>query len=167
VTVANHGVPFHVEQDLYTAITAPMLELELVAQGEGFDVELDLEPMEGGGSNGCRGEDGGTLRMTRSFEDDVDIPTSVAAAIKAPRRFRLEAGKPVRLSLAMRGRLDAAKAVGEVGIRSERGRRCVVENPWPGREVVVVRDGVAAETVSGKRLVLATCAGEELRFAPR
>lgn len=57
--------------------------------------------------------------------------------------------------------------VGEVGIRSERGRRCVVENPWPGREVVVVRDGVAAETVSGTRLVLATCAGEELRFAPR
>ncbi|MHC4502354.1 MAG: glycosyl hydrolase family 95 catalytic domain-containing protein, partial [Planctomycetota bacterium] len=57
-------------------------------------------------------------------------------------------------------------AVRQVRITSERGRRCVVENPWPAREVTVYRDGVKAETGSGARLTLDTRVGEELTLAP-
>jgi len=54
--------------------------------------------------------------------------------------------------------------VGPVLVESERGRPCVIVNPWPGRAVAVQRDDAAAETVSGEVLRLPTRAGERLRL---
>ncbi len=53
-----------------------------------------------------------------------------------------------------------------VRIRSERGKPCIVQNPWPGDKVAVFRDGVKAETVSGDRFTLATRVNEEIRLVP-
>jgi alpha-L-fucosidase 2 len=56
--------------------------------------------------------------------------------------------------------------VGGVRIVSERGRPCVLQNPWPGRSVAVTRNGRKAETLSGERFTVATTADEILTFAP-
>jgi alpha-L-fucosidase 2 len=47
-----------------------------------------------------------------------------------------------------------------VRIRSEKGRDCTVQNPWPGSKVQIVRDGNPSETVSGERLRFKTRAEE-------
>jgi len=49
-----------------------------------------------------------------------------------------------------------------VRIRSERGKPCAVQNPWPGAEVQVYRDGREAERVSGQRAAIKTKQGELL-----
>ena len=51
-----------------------------------------------------------------------------------------------------------------VRIVSEKGRDCTVLNPWPGKPIVVYRDGKKAETAnaSGDRTVLKTKAGETI-----
>ena len=54
-----------------------------------------------------------------------------------------------------------------VRIKSERGRPCVVRNPWPKQKVTVLRGGVKAETVSGPRFTLKTRVNEELSLLPR
>ena len=53
-----------------------------------------------------------------------------------------------------------------VRIKSERGRPCTVQNPWPRHKVTVFRGGVKAETVSGSRFTLKTRVDEELRLLP-
>jgi alpha-L-fucosidase 2 len=53
-----------------------------------------------------------------------------------------------------------------VRIKSERGRPCTVQNPWPRRKVTVFRAGVKAETVSGPRFTLKTRVDEELKLLP-
>ena len=50
--------------------------------------------------------------------------------------------------------------VSGVRIKSEKGKVCHIVNPWPGKTVRVLRDGKAAESVSGQRLTLNTRAGE-------
>jgi alpha-L-fucosidase 2 len=50
--------------------------------------------------------------------------------------------------------------VGSVVVESERGRRCRLVNPWPGRKVVLRRAGQADELLAGERLEWATKAGE-------
>jgi len=55
--------------------------------------------------------------------------------------------------------------VGNVLVESERGRPCVIVNPWPGRSVTVHREGMPAETTAGDVLRLPTHAGERLRLA--
>jgi dienelactone hydrolase len=49
-------------------------------------------------------------------------------------------------------------------IRSEKGRDCVVVNPWPGRQVLIVRNGTEAETFSGTRFTVKTSIDETLEF---
>jgi hypothetical protein len=56
----------------------------------------------------------------------------------------------------------AGGVVSEVMVLSERGRRCVVENPWPGKAVKLVRDGQPAETLNGERVSFATKVGERI-----
>ncbi|MCX6877814.1 MAG: hypothetical protein NTW21_28985 [Verrucomicrobia bacterium] len=56
--------------------------------------------------------------------------------------------------------------VSPVTVLSERGRDLVIENPWPGRAVVVTRNGRQAETVTGERLKLKTAVGEALALTP-
>jgi hypothetical protein len=53
-------------------------------------------------------------------------------------------------------------------ILSEKGRDCVVINPWPGSAATVVRNGKATETVRGARFTLKTSPGETVELmAPR
>lgn len=59
-----------------------------------------------------------------------------------------------------------AGLISEVRIHSERGRECVVENPWPGRKMRLTRNGAPAEIVSGSRITLKTTAGENIELAP-
>ena len=54
--------------------------------------------------------------------------------------------------------------VSAVKIRSEKGRACTVQNPWPGKNVQLVRNGKAAETATGARFTLRTAAGEIIEF---
>jgi alpha-L-fucosidase 2 len=56
--------------------------------------------------------------------------------------------------------------IAPLDIRSEQGQPCIVENPWPTRQVQVWRDGQAAEKVMGERFDLLTRPGEQLRLAP-
>lgn len=55
-------------------------------------------------------------------------------------------------------------AVTGVTIISEKGRDCVVVNPWPERQAQVVRNGKGAETVSGARFLLKTSTNETLEI---
>ena len=59
-----------------------------------------------------------------------------------------------------------AAVVGGVTIRSEKGRRCTVQNPWRGRKVLVSRNGKPAELVSGERFTIPTTAGESIALKP-
>ena len=61
--------------------------------------------------------------------------------------------------------LDKGK-IEEVQICSEKGRDCILENPWPGQHFQVIRNGVKGEQVYGKRIVLPTAAQEELLLKP-
>ena len=56
--------------------------------------------------------------------------------------------------------------VGGVRIRSEKGRACTVQNPWPGRKVQLVRGGKAAELAAGARFNFRTAAGETIELEP-
>lgn len=51
-------------------------------------------------------------------------------------------------------------------IESEKGRECVLQNPWPGREVRLRRNGKAAETLAGDRVRFKTAAGERIALWP-
>jgi hypothetical protein len=51
-------------------------------------------------------------------------------------------------------------------IVSERGRKCTIENPWPGRQVTVIRGDGKTETVTGARFTLETKVDERLRLIP-
>jgi hypothetical protein len=53
-----------------------------------------------------------------------------------------------------------------VKIHSEKGRDCTIVNPWPGRAVVVYRDGRKIATLRGDRFVMKTRAGETVVLGP-
>jgi len=53
-------------------------------------------------------------------------------------------------------------AMVSVSILSEKGRRCVVDNPWPGRAIRLIRNGEPAETLTGPCVAFPTSAGEEI-----
>ncbi|MEA3367672.1 MAG: hypothetical protein U9R68_06115 [Planctomycetota bacterium] len=53
-----------------------------------------------------------------------------------------------------------------VMIRSERGRPCVLVNPWPGKAVVLHRSSKQSETLRGKRLEFATSVGAKVLLGP-
>ncbi|MEI6603685.1 MAG: hypothetical protein WCP35_00140 [Verrucomicrobiota bacterium] len=54
-----------------------------------------------------------------------------------------------------------------VDIHSERGRKCTLENPWPGRQVSVTRADGKSTTATGTRFSLDTKVGEKLRLVPQ
>ncbi len=56
--------------------------------------------------------------------------------------------------------------VKSVVIESEKGRACVMQNPWPGRELVIERNGRAAGKRTGDRIRFETSAGERLTLQP-
>jgi alpha-L-fucosidase 2 len=56
--------------------------------------------------------------------------------------------------------------VRDVRIHSEKGRNCVVQNPWPNHAVTLTRNGRKAETLVGMRLGFATKPGEIIVVEP-
>lgn len=75
-----------------------------------------------------------------------------------PARFgRLRAPGAFLVSSELRGR-----EVQSILVESERGGLCLLENPWPGRAVEVVRSGQPAERIAGERLRLETRPGDTL-----
>jgi len=56
--------------------------------------------------------------------------------------------------------------VGRARIRSERGRNCAVQNPWPGQKVRLVRNGKFAEIATGDRFAFPTSVGETIELRP-
>lgn len=57
--------------------------------------------------------------------------------------------------------------VADVRIVSEKGRPCVVENPWPGKKVMMTRNGRSAETLTGDRLKFETTPAETILLTPQ
>jgi hypothetical protein len=54
-----------------------------------------------------------------------------------------------------------------VDITSERGRKCTVQNPWPGRGVTITRADSKTETATGARFTFETKVDEKLRLVPQ
>jgi hypothetical protein len=54
--------------------------------------------------------------------------------------------------------------VKDVTIFSEQGRPCVVENPWPGRQVHLIRAGRPVQTLAGAQLRFATAPEDSIEL---
>ncbi len=54
--------------------------------------------------------------------------------------------------------------VKDVTIYSEKGRPCVVENPWPGRQISLVRAGQPVQTLAGEQLRFQTAPGDSIEL---
>jgi hypothetical protein len=59
-----------------------------------------------------------------------------------------------------------AGQVQALSIESEKGRECVLLNPWPGRELLLQRNGQPAGKLVGERVRCKTSAGERLVIRP-
>jgi hypothetical protein len=59
-----------------------------------------------------------------------------------------------------------AGAVQTLTIESERGRECVVQNPWPGHSLQLTRNGKPAEILSDECLRFKTAVGECIIIRP-
>ena len=59
--------------------------------------------------------------------------------------------------------------VSGVTIWSEKGRACTVQNPWPGKQVQLIRNGIveASERTNGDRFTFRTAANETIGLRPR
>jgi alpha-L-fucosidase 2 len=53
-----------------------------------------------------------------------------------------------------------------LSLLSEKGRDCVLANPWPGQSVVLYRNGQKAETLNGDRIKFSTTRDESISIRP-
>jgi hypothetical protein len=53
-----------------------------------------------------------------------------------------------------------------VKITSEKGRNCILVNPWPGKKIMLLRNGKKGETGSGERITFKTSTGETIEIKP-
>ena len=51
-----------------------------------------------------------------------------------------------------------------VKLKSEAGRKCIIDNPWPGKIVQLLRYGQKSELLSGKTFAFDTRNGEQLEL---
>jgi hypothetical protein len=56
--------------------------------------------------------------------------------------------------------------VGQLTILSEKGKDCVLKNPWQGKELRLSRNGRKAEKLAGDQVVFHTVAGESISIQP-
>ena len=56
--------------------------------------------------------------------------------------------------------------VGSLTILSKKGKECVLENPWPGKALVLYRDGRKDQTLSGSTVKFSTTVGESIAIQP-
>jgi hypothetical protein len=76
-------------------------------------------------------------------------------------QFKLAARDAFAISASMeKGR------IGFVEIQSNKGGPCRVQNPWPGSEITLYRNGKPTETLSGELLSFSTVSGEMLVITP-
>ncbi|NWJ53106.1 MAG: trehalose hydrolase [Bacteroidetes bacterium] len=54
-----------------------------------------------------------------------------------------------------------------VKIRSEKGRLCNLENPWPDKVIQLIRNNIEAETLSGRTLTFFTKENEDIKISPK
>jgi alpha-L-fucosidase 2 len=52
-------------------------------------------------------------------------------------------------------------------VESEKGRPCTLQNPWPGRTMVLSRTGHLAETLTGPQVTFQTLPGEHISVSPK
>jgi hypothetical protein len=97
----------------------------------------------------CKGHQG-ILRVFHTWPDELD------ASFENLRAFG---------AFLVSGRLRGGK-IEYVEITSERGRKCTMQNPWPGRQVKVTRSNGRTETVSGELFTFDTGVNEKLRLVP-
>jgi hypothetical protein len=81
-------------------------------------------------------------------------------------------GWDAQFTLAARGAflISGSMTKGEIDfveIQSQKGGQCRVQNPWPGAEVTLYRNGKPAGTISGKLLVFFTVVGETVTMVPK
>jgi alpha-L-fucosidase 2 len=57
--------------------------------------------------------------------------------------------------------------VGALTIESEKGRQCTLQNPWPGKSLVLARNGRVAETLTGERVTFQTSPGEHISISSK
>jgi hypothetical protein len=77
-------------------------------------------------------------------------------------QFTLAARDAFLISASMeKGRIEF------VEIHSKKGGQCRVQNPWPGNEITLSRNGKPIEIISGELLAFPTVTGETLVMTPR
>ncbi len=57
--------------------------------------------------------------------------------------------------------------VAGVKIVSEKGRDCAIVNPWPGKTVLVIRNGKAGESKAGERFTFKTEVNDDILLQPQ
>lgn len=60
----------------------------------------------------------------------------------------------------------SSNVVKDVLIVSEKGRKCVVQNPWPGQRVKLVCNGQPKQTIEGDLLIFNTVQGDRIELIP-
>ena len=115
----------------------------------------------GGGIETCSGIPGMINEMMLQSHDDVMRVFPVFPATQKASFYRLRTFGAFLVSSA----IDNG-TIAQVAIESERGRPCVLLNPWPGKTVAIHRNGKLAQHLSGTQLKLATAAGEHLLLVP-
>jgi len=56
--------------------------------------------------------------------------------------------------------------VSDVKIVSEKGKPCNIINPWPGKKVLLIRNGKKSEIISGSRISFKTAINETVKLKP-
>lgn len=115
----------------------------------------------GGGIETCSGIPGMLNEMMLQSHDNVIRVFPVFPATQKASFYRLRTFGAFLVSSA----IDNG-AIAQVVIESEKGRPCVMLNPWPGRTVAIHRNGKLAQHLTGMQLQLATAAGEHLLLVP-
>lgn len=111
----------------------------------------------GGGIENCSGVPATINEMLLQTHDGVMRVFPVWPRDKPARFGRLRTHGAFLVSSELRD-----SEVQSLHIESEQGRTCVLQNPWPGRELILERQDRSEEKRSGERITVATRPGERL-----
>ena len=115
----------------------------------------------GGGIENCSGVPATVNEMLLQSHEGVLRLFPVWPQEKAARFGNLRARGSFLVSSELRDGL-----IQYVQIQSERGRDCVIQNPWPGRPWFVQRLDKSPQSIRGDRVRLVTHPGETLQLGP-
>lgn len=115
----------------------------------------------GGGIENCSGVPATINEMLLSTHDGVMRVFPVWPREQPARFGRLRADGAFLVSGELRD-----GEVKSLVIESEKGRECLLQNPWPGRECLLEREGAVSGKQSGERIRFKTGVGERLTLRP-